>query len=164
MSERDASSRTALAAAALALLLATPACSAVRETIPSGGGSATILTTPGAPRAGPASRSSGALAAARRFLSLYVTAYRRPLGVRERRALRASCASAVADMLLEQPPEQPRRGGRLVGLSLHRTPEGGLAGDAQLRFEGLSERVRLTVAAYLDGSWRVTTFEPALRG
>jgi hypothetical protein len=130
-------------------------------------GSSGPATAPHAPTVtGPASdpirEAAAAKASAGRFLDLYASAADGHLSAAERNAIAATSASQVSELLVDQPPDKLRTGGRLVGLSLEPAAGGTFAGVGKLRFRGLSEVTRLTLDRYPDGSWRVTTFNPAV--
>jgi len=111
---------------------------------------------PGAVRAVPAL----ALRVARRFLTLYIDAYARPLDARGRAELRRIADPGIVDVLLGQPPEERRASGRLSALEMSELDEREWLAVASLRFRGLRIPATLVVARGAGGAWRVGDFEP----
>lgn len=114
------------------------------------------------PSPDPVREEAAAKASARRFLDLYAAAADGHLSGAERHAIMEGSASQVAELLVEQPPDKLRSGGRLVHLAIEPDSQDGFSAVGMLTFRGVSELARMTIDRYPDGSWRVTTFNPTV--
>jgi len=107
-----------------------------------------------------AAAPAGALPAARRFLVLYARAYAAQLDAAERAELRRVSTAAIAEVLLEQPPDERLAGGRVDSLLLGELDRRDWMALARLSFIGLRTSAMLVLGRSAGGGWRVTRFEP----
>ena len=97
---------------------------------------------------------------ARSFLTIYVSAYAGRLAASERGELRRLAQPGIVEVLLDQPPEERRPGGRVAALHMSETGAGGWGAAASLVFPGLRIPAALVVGREAGGGWRVEDFEP----